>query len=113
MLLTKEQVQNIDDFKFKIVDVPEWGGEVKVRSMSAKDRIAFEANQDKLKSQTEMVVFLVLYTCVDDDGNRLFEDKDIEMLEQKSPNALLKIFNASIDLNILSSDKVDEQAKNS
>ena len=115
MSLSKEQIKQAQDLQSTTVAVPEWGGDVIVRSMSVKDRIEFEARQSSNQSQTESMITLVLLTCVDEDGNKLFDDspEDRALMEGKSPAALIKVFNASIELNILNKDKIDEQAKNS
>jgi hypothetical protein len=113
MLLTKDQILKSDDLPSIIVDVPDWGGEVKVRAMSIHDRIKFEAEQANNASQTAMMVNLVLYTCVNENNERIFDDSDKEMLESKSPQALMKVFSASIGLNILTQEVIEEKAKNS
>lgn len=113
MFLSKDQISQADDAKYADVAMPEWGGDVRVRSMSVKDRVAWEKKQADGQSQTEMMVSLVLYTCVDDAGQRIFSDDDAAMLENKSPASLIKLFNAAIDLNVLNNDKLEEQAKNS
>jgi len=111
MLLTKEQIFAAQDLQSIDIDIPEWGGSVKVRAMSAIDRINFEKEQKDLQP-SEMVLKLVLLTCIDDAGDRLFENDDLEQLQLKSPNAILKIFNESIKLNVLNDKKIEEQAEN-
>lgn len=111
MSLNRDQITEFDDRPSALVDV--WGGQVMVKAMSTKDRIDFEAAQKDNKSQTEMVVLYVLYSCTDDNGNKLFKLEDKELIESKSPASLLKIFNASISLNTLNSETIEEQAKNS
>lgn len=111
MLLTKEQIFAAPDIKSIEVDVPEWGGSVKVKGMSAIDRIDFEKGQEGLQP-SEMILKLVLLTCVDENDNRLFADDDLKELQKKSPTAILKIFNESVKLNTLSDKVIEDKAEN-
>jgi hypothetical protein len=113
MLLTRQQILEAIDLKSVIVEVPEWGGSVKVRSMSAKDRIEFEANQEKCKTELESIINLLMLTCIDENNQPLFEPSDYQKLQEKSPTAFLKLFKESLELNTLSKDQVEERAKNS
>lgn len=111
MLLSKEQIFAANDLQSVDVEVPEWGGSVKVKAMSAIDRINFEKSQKDMHS-SELIIQLVILTCIDKDGNRLFTNDDLEQLQEKSPNAILRIFNEAIKLNLLNDDKLEEKAEN-
>ena len=41
-LLTKDQILAVADIEYRTVAVPEWGGEVRIRSMTGADRDAHE-----------------------------------------------------------------------
>ena len=43
-LLTKERILAVDDIVTEDVDVPEWGGTVRVRGLSGTERDAFESS---------------------------------------------------------------------
>ena len=43
-LLTREDILNYNDIKTEIVPVPEWGGEVKVKGLTAGERDKWEAS---------------------------------------------------------------------
>ncbi len=43
-MLTREQILQSDDLPRETVQVPEWGGEVQVRTMTGTDRDAFVAS---------------------------------------------------------------------
>ena len=40
--LTLQQIVDADDMDFEVIEVPEWGGKVKLGSMTAGDRDAYE-----------------------------------------------------------------------
>ncbi len=112
MLLTKEQVHNANDLRHEIVDVPEWGGEVKIRAMPTSDRIEFEKKQATCKTELESIVNLLIYTIVDDDDKRIFNDGDFDLLAEKSAIVLVRLFEIAINLNTLTNAKMEEKAKN-
>ncbi len=115
-LLTKDDILKQDDLKFEVVNVPEWGGEVRVCTMSGFARDRFEAGimgkNGGLNTQN-IRAKLACATVVDDAGNLLFEEKDIIKLGNKSCAALDRVFAAAQRLNMISNVDVEGLAKNS
>ncbi len=114
-LLTKEQILKQDDLKSEIVDVPEWGGNVRVCTMSGFARDRFEAGITGKNGGTNMSNIrakLAAATIVDEDGKLLFDEADIAKLGNKSCAALDRVFAAAQRLNLISNSDVDELAKN-
>ena len=114
-LLTKEQILKQDDLKSEIVDVPEWGGDVRVCTMSGFARDRFEAGISGKNGGTNMSNIrakLAAATIVDEEGKLLFDEADIAKLGNKSCAALDRVFAAAQRLNLISNADVDELAKN-
>ena len=112
-LLSKNEIKEIDDLPSKTVEIPEWGGSIKLRMMTTKSRMDFEKKQSQVKTNEGVVVLLVLYSCVDEDGNRLFSDDDYDFLASRSPKALMTLFETATELNSLSRSGLEDKAKNS
>jgi len=115
-MLTRDQILMCDDLPRETVQVPEWGGDVQVRTMTGTDRDAFEASligKDSGKeSRLENVrARLVSLTLCDEGGVRLFTDDDIAALGHKSAKALDRVFGVAQRLNGIGADQVDA-AKN-
>lgn len=119
-LLTKEEILAAPDLKTKTVEVPEWGGTVKVSQVTAADRCELQGmlldDTGKPKSAAEinrmMTIGLCAMACVDENGNKLFTQADIEAFGKKSSNAIDKIFAAADELNGISASMGDKLAKN-
>jgi len=121
-LLTKAEILNADDLKSKIVEVPEWGGSVRVRVMGGEERDEFEAaisrqstgqgKNFKVDNRGLRVVLLSL-CLVDEEGNLLFSEKDLKALGHKSSKALNDVFKVAQELNGLGEAALKELAKNS
>jgi hypothetical protein len=119
MALTKDQILEASDLKTEEVNVPEWGGTVKVRTMTGTDRDAFENSMvatlpdgSRKPDMSNMRAKLVALTVVGDDGNRLFDVSDIDRLALKSASALARVFDAAQALNGLGAKAQEEALKN-
>lgn len=114
-LLTRDEILKRDDLKSEIVEVPEWGGEVRVCTMSGTARDRFEASitgSNGVMDMKNVRAKLAACTIVGDDGNLLFNEKDIIELGNKSCAALDRIFAAAQRLNLITNSDVEALAKN-
>lgn len=118
-LLTKDQILEADDLETKDVYVKPWGGHVRIRTMTAYERDQFErkmfaSRSGSKKDRVENIrATLIAMAVVDEDGKRLFTDKDVKALAQKSAAAMDRIFSETQKLNAVSNEDVEEMAKNS
>jgi hypothetical protein len=118
-LLTKQEIMVADDMRTEDVDVPEWGGTVRVRTLSGRERDAFEASLvsgegKKRKADLVNVRAKLVGSClVDENGKRVFTDAEISFLGAKSAAALDRVFTVCQRLNGLSAADVEDLEKNS
>ncbi len=107
-ILSKDAILAADDLPRETVNVPEWGGEVLVRTMSGTDRDAFEASLLEKDGRMENVrARLVALTLCDAQGDRLFNDSEIAALGRKSARALDRVFSVAQRLNGIGVEQVD------
>ena len=118
-LLSKTAILTAQDLQTEDVEVPEWGGAVRVRSFTGRERDAFEASmvrgdgRDRRVDLTNMRARLVGLTVIDESGQRLFTDEEADLLGAKSGAALDRVFAIAQKLNGLSGADVEEFSKNS
>ena len=118
-LLSKTAILAAQDLQTEDVEVPEWGGAVRVRSFTGRERDAFEASmvrgdgRDRKVDLTNMRARLVGLTVIDETGQRLFTDDEVDLLGAKSGAALDRVFAVAQKLNGLSGADVEELSKNS
>jgi len=118
-LLTRDAILEAQDLQHEEVYIPEWGGSVRVRTLTGAERDAFEQSivdqrgKDTRMNLRNIRAKLVALTVVDGDGKRLFSDADAKLLGQKSASALDKIFEVAQRLSGLRDEDVEELAKNS
>jgi hypothetical protein len=114
-LLTKAAILAANDLPTRDVAVPEWGGSVRIRSMTAEERDAFEAAQIAAKTDGFVVVpnlraRYVSSCIVGEDGQPLFSEGEIGALGRKSAAALDRVFSAIAELNKLDPNAIEEAA---
>lgn len=118
-LLSKEQIWSANDIQYEDVSVPEWGGEVRVRGLSGRERDRFEADSLKQKKGQREVNLenirarLVVACVVDENFKPLFDKSDIMRLGEKSASALERVFKAAQKLSGMSDEDMEELAGNS
>ena len=117
--LSRDQILEASDADFEDVAVPEWGGTVRVRSLSGTERDQFESSllvkrgKQRDVSLVNARAKLVALVCVDDMGNRLFTDSDVVALGKKNAAALSRVYDVATRLSGLSDEDVDELEGNS
>jgi len=117
-ILTKDAILNAQDRQIEKVPVPEWGGEVCVRSLSGAERDAFEAGCSDGKGRMTLDNFrarLLVRAVCDENGAPLFNPKgeDLIRLGQKSAKAMDRVFAKAKELSGFSKDDIEEYVKNS
>ena len=115
-LLTRGEIFEAEDIKYKDVPVPEWGGSVRVKGMTGQERDEFEAGmiqsgkngvQARVDLSNVRATLCSLVIC-DDTGKRLFSKKDILALSKKSASALQRVFEVAQQLSGITDEDVDE-----
>lgn len=115
ILLDKAAILAAQDLPFEDVAVKEWGGSVRIRTMSGKERDEFRAAVAE-EAGMKIGAFsaaLLATTIVDEAGNRLFSVEDVEALRGKSSKALDALAAVAMRLNGLGPTSHEDAVKNS
>lgn len=117
--LSRDVILAVADVQFEDVDVPEWGGTVRVKSLTGKERDALESSmivgkgKNKDVSLSNLRAKLVARSVVDEQGRTIFTDEDIPALGAKSAAALNRVYEVAQRLSGVTQEDVDELTKNS
>lgn len=117
--LSRDAILAANDVQYEDVEVPEWGGTVRVKSLMGKERDALESSMIVGKGKNTNVNLnnlrakLVARSVVDEDGKRLFSDDDIVALGEKSAAALNRVYEVAQRLSGVTQEDIDELTKNS
>jgi hypothetical protein len=113
MALSKAAILAAKDTKLsEALPVPEWGGEVRIKTLSGTERDAFEDAYAENKMKAFRCRFLVL-TLSDDKGQRLFEDGDVAELGKKSSVVINRLFEAAWKHNAFTNEAVESLGEGS
>lgn len=82
-LLSKTAILTADDQRYDIVQCPEWGGDVRVRGLTAYEQ-SYISKLDGDDKRNEVTIKVVQFCCVDENGERLFTADDVRQLQDKS-----------------------------
>lgn len=112
-MLNRDSILAAQDSNYIDVEIPEWGGSVRLKGMSVIDQLKFEKMVSDKVAHQDMMMHVVLSCCVDEKDHKLFTADDAEALGKKCPSAVLKLFNEALKLNYISDAEVKKNAKNS
>lgn len=119
MSLTVEQILAAKDRPVEEVSVPEWGGSVYVRRLSAFEAIdhvvalrAITGETPGEKARGGLVASLATFLC-DENGNSICTIEQAQELARKASGPVNRIITAGHKLNATDDRDVEESAKNS
>jgi hypothetical protein len=115
-LLNKSAILLAEDLKHEDVEVPAWGGTVRVRVMTGTERDEFRASiasDDGGVPVGKFAAALLVATCIDENGARLFTMEDMDQLAEKSAASLDGPAVVAMRLNGLGGSAVQDAVKNS
>lgn len=98
--LNRDAILGADDAEYGEVDVPEWRGTVRIKSITGAARDAFEASIRDGKGPNADVNLrnlrarLIVLCAVDENGNRLFTKDDVNRLGAKNARPVDRVFDA-------------------
>lgn len=113
-ILSREEILSKDDRVVEEVQVPEWGGSVLVRSLTGKERDAFEESLQETrggKTKRNVKNFrarLVALCIVNEAGELVFSKADIDALGNKAAGALQAVFDKCNELSGLTEKDIDD-----
>lgn len=117
-ILSKADILASADLRTETICVPEWGGAVRVRTLTGTERDAFEAtlvksiDGQRVPDLENLRAKLCAATIVDESGRQVFEPSDLLALGKKSALAIDRVFTAAQRLNGLSAGATQDAERN-
>ena len=135
--LSRDAILTLDDTQYEEVQVPEWGGMVRVKGLSGNQRAqieslfleeapglgnrqdrrngsekAFEQYQNRKKAAYAILRAKVCtWSIVDEQGNLLFTADDIAAINEKQAGVIERIFDVARRLSGLTEKDVEDTAE--
>ena len=114
ILLNRDQILAAPALRSEDVEIPEWGGVVRVREMTAGEKDAYDMLLVDDQQQLVMKNYrarLVAATACDEAGVRLFGVGDVEALGNLGASAMDRLFEVAARLNHLTSSDIETLGK--
>lgn len=114
--LNKKQILEAKDRKVQELEVPEWGGWVRVMELDALGRATIETLTVKMhegkieQDNSKQRAILVALSVVDDNDKPLFTIDEVDALNRKSANAMKRVADVAMDLSFRFT--LDDNVKN-
>lgn len=100
--LSRAEILAAEDLEILEHPVPAWGGIVRLREMGLKKKMAFgELSQSD--DSAAIAAFLLCASVIDDQGQCVFQESDIEALSEKNPEIIGEICQKILELNKMNS----------
>ena len=106
MLTARDVLANLKAVRTAEVDVPELGGVIRIRELTALEAREFS---EESKKNTGSIKLLMM-SAVDDEGHQLFVESDFEELSKIGMSAVMKVQKAALKLNGLADDDKEVEA---
>jgi hypothetical protein len=102
-VLDRDTILSKTALKRETVEIPEWGGNILVRELTAGERTRYEVGMSdmvqgeqtdpakKVQRFIDMRARIAAMACLNEDGSRMFRDDDVAALNQLSGNVLDRI----------------------
>lgn len=107
----KDKIKQASDLKLAPYHVDEWDCDIFIRSWKGTEKSKFSEWFDGKKHLGEVPARVCLLSIANEDGTRVYQDKDLTELLEKSSAVLDRISVEALKLNGLHTEAVDE-AKN-
>lgn len=114
-MLTKDQIINACDRKIVSLMIEEWDGVIRIRELSAKQRIEYEnmiMRDESDNDYSKSILRLISFSVVNDNDEPYFSEEDVSILLEKSYKVILRIFNEICVLNGMQKGSVEEAVEN-
>jgi len=115
--LSRDAILAARDFKTEEVEVPEWGGTVLVRELSAADfdSVGFpmvkEDGKIDARGARGMNVKIVSLSVIDAEGNQLFTPKDVRALGERAIAPIRRITAKVMELSgMVAAEELEENS---
>lgn len=109
-LLNKASFLTGEYFQYAVVPVPELGGEMRVRGLSAYEQSVITKKVNN-KQMDDLAIVVCIMGCVDENGERVFTVDDKDALKNKPYAVLDRIAKKILELSGNESD-IDTAEKN-
>lgn len=105
-LLSASNILDAEDLSYRDIDVPEWGGMIRLNQLNAEETTAFTDEMDTIQGTKDGMYLMLIHCARDAEGNRIFTKEDLPRLRKKSIRVLNRLQRIALEIN-----QMDEQGE--
>lgn len=113
----RDQIMSAKDTHSELVDIPEWGVKLEIRSMSGASRAILMQGSVESGGQVDMAQVypdLIIQTCFDPEtGEPVFQEEDRDLILSKNGAILDRLAEVATRLSGFNDKAVDDAGKDS
>ena len=98
-LLSRSQILEAADLAHEDVEVPEWGGTVRIQQMSAEESTAFTDALRSMEGERNGMYLMLIHSARDLEGNLILSAEDLPALKKKNIDVLNRLQRIALRLN--------------
>src|SRR5262245_6505109 len=99
-VLSLDQMLMGNDTEYDLIDVPEWGGQVRIGSLTAEQMVKWtEAKTETLLDRRNAGLLLLVSSIVDADGHRIANASHVAAFRGRSAKVLNRIIDRILKMN--------------
>jgi len=98
-LLSAASILDAEDLSEETVDVPEWGGAVRLCQMTAEETREFTKHMSTIQGEEDGMFLMLVYSARDVERKMIFTVEDVARLRKKNINVLNRLQRIALRLN--------------
>jgi hypothetical protein len=110
-LLSADQIFAAEDLSEETVEVPEWGGAVRLVQMTAAESQSFSKHMMSVQHTDDGMFLMLVYSARNAERERIFTVEDINKLRLKSVNVLARLQSVALRLNNMGKEGMEALKK--
>jgi len=115
MTLTRDQILATHDLPSVVVNVPEWGGEMTLKTLTGEERDRWQNDWIEWRKEQGAVcfeAFLIVAVACDPDNKPIFQRSDVRTLNAKSSAVISRLYRIAARMNGIGQEGDQRAEKN-
>lgn len=108
VIKNSEEILSKDDFTYEEFEVPEWGGTLRLRSLSGAQRTIVISLTNKRRDGDGLFERLIIMSAVDDVGKSIFRDDHLDALKARNAAVTQAIGKKILEISGLAPDTIPD-----
>ena len=114
--LTREQILAADDRPTTILEVPEWGGKIRLRNWTLATATKWTERLSEAAQNNAgldgLFVYTIVNSVVNEEGELMFSEKDAKHLLEKAKAPAQRVFDAVQAMGKVDGETIEDSKKN-